>query len=146
MPSGKARIAGLYAIADSSYLTADQFVPAVRAALDGGARVIQYRDKKSEPGQREARARALNALCREHALPLLINDDVALAALVGAAGVHLGRDDPDIAAARAALGDAARVNCSWEFWKRSVLVMGVCPISKAAGLDLQKSRPQMNAD
>jgi len=76
----------------------------VRAALDGGARVIQYRDKKSEPGQRAAIARALNALCREHAVPLLINDDVALAALVGTAGVHLGRDDPDIAAARAALG------------------------------------------
>jgi len=112
MPSGKPHVAGLYAIADSTYLTADQFVPAVRAALDGGARVIQYRDKKSEPGQREAIARALNALCREHAVPFLINDDVALAALVGAAGVHLGRDDPDIASARAALGDAALIGVS----------------------------------
>jgi thiamine-phosphate pyrophosphorylase len=112
MPSGKPRITGLYAIADSSYLDANQFVPAVRAALDGGARVIQYRDKKSEPGQREAIARALNALCREHAVLFLINDDVALAALVGAAGVHLGRDDPDIAAARAVLGDAALIGVS----------------------------------
>jgi len=112
MSSGKPRIAGLYAIADSAYLAADQFVPAVRAALDGGARIIQYRDKKSEPGQREAIARVLNALCREHAVPLLINDDVALAALVGAAGVHIGRDDPDIAAARAVLGDAALIGVS----------------------------------
>jgi thiamine-phosphate pyrophosphorylase len=112
MPSSKPRVAGLYAIADSSYLAAEQFVPAVRAALEGGARVIQYRDKKSTPGQREAIARALNALCREHALPLLINDDVALAAVVSAAGVHLGRDDPDIAAARAALGDAALIGVS----------------------------------
>jgi len=112
MPSGKPRVTGLYAIADSSYLAADQFVPAVRAALDGGARVIQYRDKKSEPGQREAIARALDALCREHAVPLLINDDVVLAALVGAAGVHLGRDDPDIGAARAALGDTALIGVS----------------------------------
>ena len=112
MPSGKPRVTGLYAIADSSYLAADQFVPAVRAALDGGARVIQYRDKKSESRQREAIARALNALCREHAVPFLINDDVALAAIVGAAGVHLGRDDPDIAAARAALGDAALIGVS----------------------------------
>jgi len=112
MSSGKLRIAGLYAIADSSYLDANQFVPAVRAALDGGARVIQYRDKKSEPGQREAIAHALNALCRGHAVPFLINDDVALAALVGAAGVHLGRDDQDIAAARAALGDAALIGVS----------------------------------
>jgi len=112
MSSGKPRIAGLYAIADSSYLATEQFVPAVRAALGGGARVIQYRDKKSAPGQREAMARALNALCREHAVPLLINDDVALAAVVGAAGVHLGRDDPDIAAARATLGDAALIGVS----------------------------------
>jgi len=112
MPSVKPHIAGLYAIADSTYLAADKFVPAVRAALDGGARVIQYRDKKSEPKQREDIARALNALCREHAVPLLINDDVRLAGIVGAAGVHLGRDDPDIGAARAALGDTALIGVS----------------------------------
>jgi thiamine-phosphate pyrophosphorylase len=112
MPSGKPRIAGLYAIADSSYLAADQFVPAVRAALDGGARVVQYRDKQATAAQREAIARALKDLCRGHGVPLLINDDVALAAAVDAAGVHLGRDDPDIAAARAVLGDAALIGVS----------------------------------
>lgn len=112
MPSGPPRVTGLYAIADSTYLTADQFVPAVRAALEGGARVIQYRDKQAGAAQREAIARAMNALCREHAVPLLINDDVALAAVVGAAGVHLGRDDPDIAAARTALGDTALIGVS----------------------------------
>jgi thiamine-phosphate pyrophosphorylase len=112
MPSGKPRIAGLYAIADSSYLSTEQFVPAVRAALDGGARVIQYRDKKSEPQLRATTARALNALCRDHGAPLLINDDVALAATVGAAGVHLGHEDPDIATARAALGDRVLIGVS----------------------------------
>jgi len=112
MSSGPPRVTGLYAIADSAYLTADQFVPAVRAALDGGARVIQYRDKQASAAQREAIARALIDLCRQHAVPLLINDDVALAAVVGATGVHLGRDDPDIAAARAALGDAALIGVS----------------------------------
>ncbi len=112
MPSGPPRIAGLYAIADSSYLAADRFVPAVRAALDGGARVIQYRDKKSEPRQREAIARALNAPCREYGVPLLINDDVRLAGVAGVAGVHLGRDDPDVGAARAALGPTALIGVS----------------------------------
>ena len=112
MSSGKPRIAGLYAIADGTYLAADQFVPAVRAALAGGARVIQYRDKKCDSAQREAIARTLNALCREQGAPFLINDDVHLAALVGAAGVHLGRDDPDISAARAALGGAALIGVS----------------------------------
>jgi thiamine-phosphate pyrophosphorylase len=84
----------------------------VRAALAGGARVMQYRDKQATAGQREAIARAVNVLCRAQAVPLLINDDVALAAAVGAAGVHLGRDDPDIAAARTTLGDAALIGVS----------------------------------
>jgi len=112
MPSVKPRIAGLYAIADSAYLHGGAFVPAVRAALDGGARVIQYRDKKSDPTQREILARAMNAICSGHGVPLLINDDVHLAGIVGAAGVHLGRDDPDIGAARAALGPTALIGVS----------------------------------
>lgn len=112
MPSGKPRIAGLYAIADSAYLRDSDFVPAVRAALDGGACVIQYRDKTSAAQQREALARALCALCRAHGMPFLINDDVRLAGIVGADGVHLGRDDTDIAAARGALGNAALIGVS----------------------------------
>jgi thiamine-phosphate pyrophosphorylase len=108
----KPRITGLYAIADSAYLHDDAFVPAVRAALDGGARIIQYRDKKSGATQREAIAHALNAACRAHGVPLFINDDVRLAGVVGAAGVHLGRNDPDIDAARAALGPTVLIGVS----------------------------------
>jgi thiamine-phosphate pyrophosphorylase len=108
----KSAIRGLYAIADKHCLAAERFVPAVRAALAGGARVIQYRDKTSTAQQREALAHALNVLCCQHAVPLLVNDDVALAAAVGAAGVHLGRDDPDIGAARAMLGPAALIGVS----------------------------------
>lgn len=112
MASAKPRIAGLYAIADSAYLPAAGFVPAARAALAGGARIIQYRDKQNSAEQRATIARALNDLCREHGVPLLINDDVGLAAASGSAGVHIGRDDPDIAAARAVLGPAALIGVS----------------------------------
>lgn len=108
----RAVIRGLYAIADSAYLDAASFAPAVRAALDGGARVLQYRDKTSDPATREGVARELNALCREHGVPFLINDDVALAAGIGAAGVHLGRDDPGIGPARDALGPRALIGVS----------------------------------
>ena len=45
-------------------------------------------------------------------MPLIVNDDVALAVAVGAAGVHLGRDDDDVAAARAALGAGAIIGVS----------------------------------
>jgi thiamine-phosphate pyrophosphorylase len=112
MPSRKPPIAGLYAIADSAYLKETEFVPAVRAALDGGARVIQYRDKFGDAGMRASIARELNTLCREQGVPLIINDDVALAHAVGAAGAHLGREDTDIAAARSALGESAIIGVS----------------------------------
>ncbi len=108
----KPLIAGLYAIADSRYLDAESFLPAVRAALAGGARVIQYRDKTSDIGNREPVARALNILCRTAGVPFLINDDVALAVAIGADGVHLGRDDPEVEVARAALGPRAIIGVS----------------------------------
>src|SRR6185312_14152545 len=54
----------------------------------------------------------LKQLCDTHAVPLIVNDDVALAFAVGAAGVHLGRDDDDVAAARAALGAGAIIGVS----------------------------------
>ena len=112
MPSRKPPITGLYAIADSAYLKETEFVPAVRAALDGGARVIQYRDKLSDASMRASIARGLNTLCREQGVPLIINDDAALAHAVGAAGAHLGREDADIAAARSTLGKGAIIGVS----------------------------------
>jgi thiamine-phosphate pyrophosphorylase len=108
----KSVIHGLYAIADSAYLTATAFVSAVAAALAGGAQVIQYRDKTRDAATREHIARELNALCRSHGVPFLINDDLAVAHAVEASGVHLGCDDPPIAAARAALGPGALIGVS----------------------------------
>jgi len=108
----RSAIRGLYAIADSTYLRPDRFEAAVRAALEGGARLVQYRDKTSDPATRERLARTLSGLCREHDTPFLINDDVVLARSVGASGVHLGRDDPEMEAARTALGERAIVGVS----------------------------------
>ena len=108
----KPPVRGLYAIADSHYLEPQQFAPAVRAALAGGARVIQYRDKRSDAAQRAAITHELNRLCLEHGTPLLINDDVTLAAEIGAAGVHIGRDDADLAHTRAQLGAGAIIGVS----------------------------------
>lgn len=72
----------------------------VSAALDGGAALVQYRDKSHDASRRRAQALALVALCTRFAVPCVINDDAELAAAVGAAGVHLGRNDRSIAALR----------------------------------------------
>lgn len=100
------RIAGLYAITDTSLL-AGRLLPAVAQALAGGARILQYRDKRDDHGRRREEALALRALCREHGALFLINDDVALAAEVAADGVHLGQGDLALAEARARLGPDA---------------------------------------
>lgn len=97
------RLRGLYAVTpevtDGRRLLAD-----VEAALVGGCRIVQFRDKRSAMPERVARAHALRDLTRRFDASLLINDDLALAVLVGADGVHLGRDDGNLALARAVLG------------------------------------------
>lgn len=103
---------GLYAITDAALLPDDRLVTAVEQALLGGARLVQYRDKSSDSTRRLTQARTLNALCRRHGIPLIINDDVELAAQIGAAGVHIGKDDPALATARARLGATALIGVS----------------------------------
>lgn len=100
---------GLYAITDGPR---DGLGPAVRAALEGGATLVQYRDKTGDRERRLREARELAGLCGGFKVPLIINDDVKLAQACGAAGVHLGEDDPAIADARGALGSAALIGVS----------------------------------
>src|SRR5207247_2181636 len=94
------RIAGLYAIADTGYLDDARLLPAVRAAIGGGVRIVQYRDKSDDAVRRQRQARALAELCRGSGAIFLVNDDVALALSANADGVHLGRDDLAPAQAR----------------------------------------------
>jgi len=100
---------GLYAITDGPH---PDLLAACEAALRGGAAVLQYRDKTVDHARRRSEASALVALCARFGAPLIINDDVELAAAVDAAGVHLGEDDGDIAAARARLGAHAVIGVS----------------------------------
>lgn len=102
---------GLYALTDPG-LQRPQDLPArVKAVLSGGARVLQYRDK-SGSSQRWQEAQRLAALCRTHGAVFIVNDDIELAAAVAADGVHLGRDDLSLDAARARLGDRAIIGIS----------------------------------
>lgn len=111
MPAPAPLSRGLYLVtretADSAAL-----LHTVRAALRGGARLVQYRDKSADAGRRLEQARALAAACAEAGVPLLVNDDVGLALACGAAGVHLGEHDGAIADARARLGAGAIIGVS----------------------------------
>lgn len=105
----KLRYPGLYAITDGPR---PDLLDAVAQALAGGARLIQYRDKTADQTRRLAEAHALRQLCATHGAPLIINDDISLAAAVQADGIHLGEHDPAPAAARDVLGANAIVGVS----------------------------------
>lgn len=74
--------------------------------------LLQYRCKSLPRSQRRQQAISLAAACAEHAVGLIVNDDLELAAEVGALGVHLGRDDASVAQAHAVLGRAAVIGVS----------------------------------
>jgi len=76
----------------------------VEQALQGGVRLLQYRNKTAAAPLRREQATRLLALCRKFGAKLIINDDLVLALAIGADGAHLGREDGDLAAARLALG------------------------------------------
>ena len=100
---------GLYAITDGPR---GDLLAAVQAALEGGAALLQYRDKSDDHPRRLDEARALSALCARFDVPLIVNDDVELALESRAAGVHLGEHDADVASARAVLGQNAVIGVS----------------------------------
>lgn len=104
-------IRGLYAITPDESDTAE-LLRKVRLALLGGTRVVQYRNKTADAALRLKQARALCELTREFAVPLIINDDVALTVQVAADGVHLGGEDGSVADARALLGGGKFIGVS----------------------------------
>ena len=106
------RLTGLYVITDPRLTPGDKLLERVEAALKGGARLVQYRDKSADHDRRLAEASALLALCRNHGATLIINDDVELCLATGADGVHLGLEDTAIAQARGRLGPQALVGAT----------------------------------
>lgn len=101
----RARLRGLYAVTPDEPDTA-RLVAQVAAAVRGGARTVQYRNKVASPALRLAQARALAPACRAGGALFIVNDDAELARAVDADGVHVGEDDGDLAAVRAVVGDA----------------------------------------
>lgn len=94
---------GLYAIADSSYLSDTVLIERCKTVLENGCRMLQYRDKRADQNQWQHNAEQLQKLCSEHQASFIINDHLSLAGKLGC-GVHLGKDDLTIEEARKVLG------------------------------------------
>jgi len=97
---------GLYAVTPDDRLL-PRLSALVEAALEGGTRLVQYRNKQAPAPLRRAQAAELLRVCRAYGARLIVNDDIWLAVEIGADGAHVGQDDlpgGDLAAARSALG------------------------------------------
>ena len=93
---------GLYAITPDSADT-DSLARKVEQALKAGVVMLQYRNKMISKDKRLLQAKELAPLARGYGVPFIVNDDVEIALVVGANGVHLGKDDGDLALARSKL-------------------------------------------
>ena len=100
---GQSAIRGLYAVTPDLADTA-VLVTRTEQALAGGAKLLQYRNKQADAGLKLEQATALARLCRGYDCLFIVNDNIELAMKVGAPGVHLGREDGDLAAARRLIG------------------------------------------
>jgi len=106
------KLKGLYAITDEQLITADHFSETIESALQGGVRIVQYRDKSSNQQKRFQQASIICSLCQQYHAISIINDDIELAKAVNADGVHLGKDDDSISNAKQILGQQAIIGVS----------------------------------
>lgn len=95
----------LYFITDSSGFSEEEFLYRVKEALEGGATLLQLREKDKTTREYIALAQKVHGITKKYGVPLIIDDRVDVALAVGAEGVHLGQSDMPVCAARKILGE-----------------------------------------
>lgn len=101
-------ISGIYLITES----VPDLMERVRAALENGVKIVQYRDKSEDHKQRLKQACELRGMCRDFGALFIVNNDPELALACQADGVHLGQSDGPVARARSILGAGGLVGVS----------------------------------
>jgi len=99
------QLAGLYVITDEHLIAEENFIQNVEHALQGGASIIQYRDKSQNRDKQRRQAHALRKLCNQYHKTFIINDDIELALETDADGVHIGINDAPLSDVRKQLGN-----------------------------------------
>ena len=95
----------LYAVTDRHWLKEGETLDGpVEQALQGGATLIQIREKELDEASFEREAERLQDLCRNYKVPFIVNDNVELAVRIGADGVHVGQEDMEAGQVRRLIG------------------------------------------
>ena len=108
---GRPLFKGFYFITDSK-LTEKNITADVKQALDANVSMVQYREKEKIANLRRGEAEVVLNMCRGAGVPMVVNDDVELAKIIGADGVHLGKADMPLKEARDSLGPEAIIGVS----------------------------------
>lgn len=95
----------LYAITDESWLNGKSLANQVELAIQGGATIVQLREKKKDREALKQTAIEVFEVCKKYDIPFIVNDDVKLAKEIDADGVHVGQNDTSVKRAREILGD-----------------------------------------
>lgn len=95
----------LYAVTDRSFVGAKTLYAQIEDALTGGVTMVQLREKHLEPEAFIQEAVAIKTLCHRYNVPLIINDNVAVALQSGADGVHVGIEDMPVSEIRKMTGE-----------------------------------------
>lgn len=95
----------LYCITAENLSKGRSNIDVVRAMLKGGAKIIQYREKNKETGERYRECLEINRLCKEAGATFIINDNIDIAILVQPDGVHIGQEDLPIKEVRKLVGE-----------------------------------------
>ncbi len=110
--TGLIREGGLYGLTAEKFSLGRSNEEVARAMLDGGIRILQYREKTKKMNRKYEECLRLRAMTRERGAAFIINDDIDLALLVGADGVHVGQEDLPVAAVRSLVGDSMAIGLS----------------------------------
>lgn len=96
---------GIYGITGDNFAHGKSNLQCVKAMIEGGIKIIQYRDKTKCIKEKVKEAREIRELCRKNGVVFIVNDHVDIALLVDADGVHIGQDDMEPSDVRKLIGD-----------------------------------------
>lgn len=96
---------GIYGITGDNFAHRRSNLECVKAMIEGGIKIIQYRDKTKSIKEKTKEAREIRELCKKHGVIFIVNDHVDIALLVDADGVHIGQDDMSPADVRKLIGN-----------------------------------------
>ena len=111
----------LYAITDRSWLNGKTLVSQAELALQGGATILQLREKHLDDEAFFQEAVEIKELCRAYHVPFIVNDNVEVALKVGADGIHVGQKDMEAGDVRRLLGPDKILGVSAQTVEQAIL-------------------------